>query len=159
MKEEVWGTTGADGNASLVFTPGQSYGYYLDPASSIVGDTVTLPEPVDIDKFWNRFTETYNVRMYAVINDDPYFGKVGAEELIGEIPWETWGTPGQTSYKTNGRRLQWKNFDGPILPTDIKTTFSPDSAPNHPFWLSDPFCGQVRVRCCAPAQIGSKSKE
>lgn len=50
LKEDVWVTTGADGNASLVFTPGQSYGYYLAPASSIAGDTVTLPEPVDVDK-------------------------------------------------------------------------------------------------------------
>lgn len=56
-KEEVWVTTGADGNASMVFTPGQSYGYYLDPPTSISTATVTLPEPVLIDKLWNRFTE------------------------------------------------------------------------------------------------------
>lgn len=71
----------------------------------------------------------------------------------------TWGTAGQPNYKTNGRRLQWKNSDGPILPTDIKTTFSPDSAPNPPFWSSDPFRGQVRLRLCAPAQNARNFKE
>jgi hypothetical protein len=50
----------------MVFTPGQSYGYYLDPTASISGATITLPETVLIDKLWNRFTESFNVRMYAV---------------------------------------------------------------------------------------------
>jgi hypothetical protein len=68
---------------------------------------------------WNRFTETFNVRLYAVINDDPYFGKVGAEADIGEIDWQTWGTVGTPGYKTNGRRLMWKNEDGPMVPTDL----------------------------------------
>ena len=75
---------------------------------------------LEIDKLWNKFTETYNVRMYAVINDDPYFGKVGAETDIGEIPWPTWGTAGQVNYKTNGRRLQWKNEDGSVVPIDLR---------------------------------------
>ena len=29
----VWVTTGADGSASLVYTPGRSYGYYIDPGN------------------------------------------------------------------------------------------------------------------------------
>jgi hypothetical protein len=136
-KTDVWVTTGADGSASLVYTPGNTFGQYIALASINI-DTITLPEAIPLEQLYDKNTEEFIVHTYAVMNDDPYLGKVGAETDAGEVAWTEAGVAGSTSYKTNGRRLEWKTPGGePVFPSDLK-----DAAGKS---FTDPaFSGQVK---------------
>jgi hypothetical protein len=103
--------TGGDGNASFVYTPAKTYGFYLDATASISGTVLTLPEPVPLTQLWNA-DEQWLPTTYAVRNDHPYLGKVDANTAFGEIPWQTKGTPGTIGYRTNGMRQVLRNSVG-----------------------------------------------
>jgi hypothetical protein len=108
--------TGGRGTASFVYTPPAVYGQYLAP-TSVSGSQITLPVPVPIQQLWNA-DDGWLVRLYAVLNNDPLFGKVGAVTVLGEIPWRTVGTPGTAGYLTNGRRVPLLSAGSALLPSD-----------------------------------------
>jgi hypothetical protein len=113
--------TGGDGTASMIYSPGKGYGYYLDPSASLsnVRKTVTLPETLPLALVWNSLDGFY-CYIYLVRNDDEFLGKVGANAALGETAWATQGTPGTVGYKTNGRRVLIKTpLAVPVKPTDL----------------------------------------
>lgn len=118
-KQDVHVMTGADGSASLVYTPGNTYGLYI-ATSAIAAKKITLPELVDIGQLYDANTGEFVLHTYAVLNDDPYLGKVGADTSLGEVLWAETGDPATAAYRTNGRRLEWKNEAGnPVFPEDL----------------------------------------
>lgn len=106
--------TGADGIANLIFTPDPNYGVFIPniPAAGglagrattiLTDDTVVLPAPVPISQIWNS-TDGWFVDLYTVLNNDPVYGKVGADVGAGEVLFVTSGTPGTSAYRTNGAK-------------------------------------------------------
>jgi hypothetical protein len=106
--------TGADGIANLIFTPDPNYGLFVPniPAAGALGglatttvtnDTVVLPEAVPISQIWNA-TDGWFVDLYTVVNNNPVYGKVGADVGAGEVLFVTSGTPGSPNYRTNGAK-------------------------------------------------------
>lgn len=124
--QEVTVLSGGDGVANLVYTPPSSeFGVWLDPTPSVVttnvtGDTIDLPEPVPIDQFgaWDVTSNSWNWALltYSVEDDNPLLGMVGANTALGQVPWTTSGTPGTSSYQTNGQLNIWENAGQPIYP-------------------------------------------
>lgn len=121
--------TGADGIANLIFTPSPNFGVYVptSPAAgglagikttTVADDTVVLPLPVPISQIWNE-TEGWFVSLYLVLNNNPLFGKVGANTAAGEIAFATSGTPGTATYKTNGARQPWLNSNNILIPVKV----------------------------------------
>jgi len=107
-------TTGADGSANMIFRPTKDYGFSIPPTAASGGlaglattnmtnDTIVLPEPVPISQI-RPMTETgWLVTVYAVYNNSPLFGMVGAGP--GEVAWAATTSPngpGTPGYKTNG---------------------------------------------------------
>jgi hypothetical protein len=115
-QEAVSMRTGGDGTAVFIYTPPDAFGSYVPPAS-LSGSDLSLPEPVPIQLLWNE-DSGWLARLYAVYNDDPFFGKVNAVAEYGEIPWQTSGTPGAAGYRTNGRRELVLNGAAPLLPSE-----------------------------------------
>jgi len=128
-------TTGADGSANLIFRPQKEYGFSIPPiaaagglaglaTTTLVDDTIVLPEPVAISQIWaSADASPWLVTLYTVYNNDPLFGKVGAGP--GEIPWDaTTGIngPGTVGYKTNGR---------------LVVVASAPATPLYPLWALD----------------------
>ena len=136
LTEDVWVTTGADGSASLVYTPANTYGRYID-LGSISDKTLTLPEQIELDQLYDGSGQ-YSIHTYAVMGDDPYLGKIDADTAMGEIAFVASGTPGTISYKTNGRRLEWKDTAGnPVFPADLQDE-------NRASYTSAGFSGKVK---------------
>lgn len=107
-------TTGGDGIATFIYTPPSPFGVYVAPAG-VADGLVTLPAPIPIEQLWNA-DEGWLARVSAVYNNDPVFGKVGANPELGEAPWRQTGTPGTPSYRTNGRRSPVMESGAPLLP-------------------------------------------
>jgi hypothetical protein len=129
--------TGGDGLAAFVYSPPKAFGFYLDGATSITNDTVTLPEPLPFTQLWN-VDDGWVVRFYYVRDDNPLFGSVTANPDYGEIPWTTSGYPGSISYQTNGQRFQIKDNGVPMLPVNAYDSagtpaFTEQGAPNSGF--------------------------
>lgn len=106
--------TGGDGVATFIYTPPAEYGVYLAP-SSVVNGVVTLPAPIPLEQLWNA-GEGWLARIYAVYNNDPVFGKVGANSEYGEMPWRQTGAPGSASFRTNGKRVAVSDNGAAALP-------------------------------------------
>lgn len=120
--------TGGDGSANLVFIPKQGYGRWIPPiaasgglagraTTTIANDTLVLPDGVPISQI-HTTAEGWLVNTYLVKNNDPILGKVGANASLGEVLFQTTGTPGTVAYKTNGERDLWANGNIPIVPID-----------------------------------------
>lgn len=114
-QETVTVTTGGSGSASFIYTPPDPFGQYLAP-SSVAGGVVSLPAPVPLEQLWNE-NEGWLARIYAVYNNDPVFGKIGAVPEYGESPWRQTGKAGTLSFRTNGKRVSITNGGAPVLPT------------------------------------------
>lgn len=109
-------TTGADGIASLIYTPPGAFGQYL-ALSSVSGTDVSLPAAIPLQQLWN-VDEGWLARLYQVFNNDAFFGKVGGDPDYGEIVWAASGTAGTVGYHTNGRRVLWRDASLPLLPVE-----------------------------------------
>ena len=96
---QVTATTGGDGVANLIYTPGTDYGIYMPPAS-VSGATLTLPVPVPVEEIWSN--GLWSIQTYALMNNSPLYGMAGAGQ--GQVPWTTSGVAGTSTYKTNGLR-------------------------------------------------------
>lgn len=127
LTETVSVVTGGDGTANLIFIPKGGFGVYIPtiPAAGILGglattsitnDTLVLPANVPLDQVWN-VAEGWLVTTYKVFNNDPLFGMVGGNTALGQIIWQTTGTPGASNYKTNGERDAWRS--GNVLSGNI----------------------------------------
>jgi hypothetical protein len=116
VAEDVEVVTGADGTATLIYTPGPPTGYYL-ALSSVSGTQITLPTPVPIGQIYSP-RSGWLVTTYKVRDDDPYLGKLGGDPAKGEVPWQTSGTPGTVSYKTNGWRDPYYAAGALVRPID-----------------------------------------
>ena len=139
-------TTGADGIANLIFTPSPNYGLYIPVAAasgSLAGlatttlsdDTVVLPEPVPISQLWNA-TDGWLASLYLVFNNNPVYGKVGANTAAGEVLFTTSGVAGSPTYKTNGALSPW------LTSADVLTPIQAlDSLGNN--YTSGSFSGNV----------------
>lgn len=132
LTQTVSVVTGGDGTANMIFIPKPGFGTWLPtiPASgglggvattNIANDTLVLPADVPLGQIWNP-QEGWLVTTYTIIDNDPLFGMIGADPTLGEVPWQTTGTPGGTDYKTNGERDAWRVGNtslGPlVLPID-----------------------------------------
>lgn len=132
--ETVSVITGGDGTANLIFIPKGGFGVWIPtiPASgglgglattSITDDTLVLPADIPLGQIWNP-QEGWLVTTYTVIDNDPLFGMIGGDPALGEVPWQTIGTPGAPNYKTNGERDAWRtgnvSVGNLILPIDAK---------------------------------------
>lgn len=126
--------TGGDGTANLIFIPKSGFGVYVPTIAAtgglggvatthILHDTLVLPADIPLSQLWN-VQEGWLVTTYSVIDNDPLFGMVGADPSLGEIPWQTQGTPGGTDYKTNGERDAWYTgvgtFGNLVVPIDAQ---------------------------------------
>jgi hypothetical protein len=118
--------TGADGIANLIFTPEENFGMTIPAAApsgslagvtttTIVNDTVILTEPIAISQIWNA-TDGWLVTLYLTLDNNPLFGKVGADVGAGEILYVTSGTPGEVGFKTNGYLQPWLSSTNLYLP-------------------------------------------
>ena len=125
LAETVEVVTGGDGVATFTYTPPDGYGLYA-PLASVNGTQLTLPEPVPLSQLWN-LDDGWLSRLYKVYNDDPFFGKVGANPLFGEIEWSESGTPGTVGYRTNGRRALWNINDRAAQPVKAYDHFGVES--------------------------------
>jgi hypothetical protein len=114
--KEVNVTTGADGVVNMIYTPEADWGLYIPnaPASGLLAglrtttltnDTIVLPEAVPISQVWDG--KQWLVTLYQAVNNNPIYGMVGANVVLGQIPWITSGTPGTWNYKTNGQLQGW----------------------------------------------------
>ena len=112
----VYLNTGADGTISFVYTPPDAFGQYL-ATSSVNGTDVTLPAGIPLQQVWNS-TSGWLARLYAVYNDDPFFGIVGGLTGLGEVIWQAIGDPGTTGYRTNGKRVPLMAGSDPLLPVN-----------------------------------------
>lgn len=143
--------TGGDGTANLIFIPTGGFGIYIPTilaagglggvsTTNITNDTLVLPEDIALSQLWN-VQEGWLVTTYSVVDNDPLFGMVGADPSLGEIPWQTTGTPGAPNYKTNGERDAWYTgvgtFGNLVVPIDAK------DVDGHSF-TSSAFNGNVR---------------
>lgn len=160
--EDVTVTTGGDGIASFVYTPPASFGQSL-ALSSIAGNDVNLPAPIPIQQLWNA-DEGWLTRLYSVLTNDGFFGKIGADPEYGEIRWKESGVPGTVGYSTNGKRVLLQLNGAPLLPvtaydiagvahTDpafdgnvVKITYAalPSGAPIGSFFLS--YIGRITLQ-------------
>jgi len=126
-KVPVLARTGGDGTANLIYTPNKNFGQFLPNAvpaggfpggigtTTILHDTLFLNAPVALSQLYNR-TEGWLTTLYSITNDIGLYGKVGANEAEGEIPFAVSGTPGAPTYKTNGRLISWLSGGSPVAP-------------------------------------------
>ena len=120
----VTAITGGDGTANLVFLPTGGFGVWIPTiaasgglggvaTTNITDDTLVLPADVQLGQIWNS-QEGWLVTTYTVANNDPLFGMVGGDPSLGEIVWQTIGTPGASNYQTNGEidpvDCKWSGF-------------------------------------------------
>jgi hypothetical protein len=126
--------TGGDGSANLIFIPSGGFGVWVPtiPATgglgglattNITNDTLVLPTAIQLGQIWNP-QEGWLITTYTIANNDPLFGMVGGNPALGQVVWQTTGTPGTANYKTNGERDAWRTGVGSlgnlILPIDAK---------------------------------------
>lgn len=116
--------TGADGVANMVFTPSPEYGFYfpLTPVNGVglatttlSNDSLVLPADIPLSQLWNP-TDKWMSVLYLINDTSPAYGKTGADVTRGEVPFLTSGTPGTTSYKTNGVPTLWGTSTAPVVP-------------------------------------------
>jgi hypothetical protein len=160
-QETVTVTTGADGTANLIFRPSTNYGYWIPntaAAGSLAGlaqtvmpnDTIVLPHSVPVSQLYSAGdTSPWLVTAYSVANNNPLLGMVDANPSQGEVPWATSGTPGTTTYKTNGERIPF------ISSLDILTPSQMLDA-NGRNYLDPQFNGNV-VRLVYPQSLSVSS--
>jgi hypothetical protein len=133
LTQPVQVLTGGDGSANLIYTPTTGFGVWVPTiaaqtpitavslagiaTTTIAGDTLVLPATVPISQVRNSL-EGWLVTTYLVYNNNPLFGKTGADPNQGEIAFQTSGTAGSTAYKTNGMRDAWRS--GSLLVFPIK---------------------------------------
>lgn len=110
--------TGGDGAASFIYTPPSVYGVYLDTGAHGYSTHLTLPVALPFADLYNA-VDGWLIRTFLVMNDNPYFGKVGADTSLGEVPFETFGTTGTSSFKSNGRRVLWSVNNNPVIPSTV----------------------------------------
>ena len=132
--EPVIVTTGADGVANLIFRPAEEYGFYIPAAAasgslaglkttSIANDTIVLPQPVPVSQLYDSTeTQPWMVTLYSVANNNPMLGMVGGITNKGEVLWATSGTPGTTTYKTNGERDPFLSSSQVLYPIEMLDT-------------------------------------
>lgn len=130
-QETVEVTTGADGTANLIFRPSKNYGFWIPAATasgSLAGlattvmpnDTIVLPQAIPISQLYSAGdSKPWLVSAYTVANNNPLLGMVGANTSLGEVPWATSGTPGTTSYKTNGERIAFISTSNVLTPSQM----------------------------------------
>jgi hypothetical protein len=110
--------TGGDGVANMIYTPRSGFGFYLPltnvSMTHVAGDTIQLAEPIALSQLWNS-VEGWLATLYQVRADNPYYGMLDANTAAGQILFATSGTPGTTSYKTNGRRVPLLTSAGTAL--------------------------------------------
>lgn len=129
--ETVTVTTGADGTANLIFRPSPNYGFYIPAAAasgSLAGlattvtanDTIVLPHEVPVSQLYSAGDAApWLVTAYSVLNTNPLLGMVGANPNQGEVAWATSGTPGTTSYKTNGDLMPFLSSSDILTPSQM----------------------------------------
>lgn len=132
LTQTVTVITGGDGTANMIFVPSGGFGVWIPTTAAsgslggvattnIANDSLVLPEAVPLGQIWDP-QESWLVTTYTVLNDDPLFGMVGGDPSLGEIPYQTSGTPGEEDYKTNGERRAWRagnqSFGNLVLPID-----------------------------------------
>ena len=119
--------TGGDGSAAFLYTPPDSYGLYIPMESINVSATsselfntkqfnetvttaprVVLPEPLALQQLYDQ-TYGWLAKLYVVVNNNPFFGKVGADVSLGEIPYQETGVAGTSTFRSNGQRILVKN--------------------------------------------------
>lgn len=127
--------TGGDGTANMIFIPAGGFGTWIPTiaatgglggiaTTNIANDSLVLPPPgISLSQLWNP-QEGWLVTTYTVANNDPLFGMVGGNPALGQIPFQTTGTPGTGGYKTNGERDAWReggtNVGALIVPIDAR---------------------------------------
>jgi hypothetical protein len=124
--------TGGDGTANLIFIPAGGFGVWIPTVAAapplagiattnIPNDSLVIPTDTPLDQIWNP-QEGWLVTTYTVLNNDPFFGRVGGNPLLGEVVWQTSGAPGASNYRTNGERDAWRTSGTPVgnlvLPID-----------------------------------------
>jgi hypothetical protein len=113
--------TGGDGSVNLIYLPKAHFGLY-EPLSALTvvsgpSRKLHLPEPVSISQIRND-QDGWLVATYWVRDNNPIMGKVGADATLGEVAWQTEGTPGTADYHTNGMREPWRTApvgDAPLV--------------------------------------------
>jgi hypothetical protein len=118
-----------------------TYAQNLVDASSSGGtarpnNILVLPATVPISQVRND-KEGWLVTVYPVFNNNPLFGLVGGLALNGEVPFITTGTPGTSTYQTNGMRDAWRSGDAIVRPMQAL-----DAAGNN--YTAGPFSGSVK---------------
>ncbi len=134
LTQTVTVITGGDGTANMIFVPSSGFGVWIPTipsvgsvgglaTTSIANDTLVLPTGTPLGQIWNP-QEGWLVTTYKVLNNDPLFGMVGGNPALGQIVWQTTGTPGLAGYKTNGERDAWRagntSLGSLILPIDAQ---------------------------------------
>jgi hypothetical protein len=110
--------TGGDGTANLIFLPAGGFGVWIPTiaasgglggvaTTNVANDSLVLPASIPLSQLWNP-QEGWLVTTYTVANNDPLFGMVGGNPALGQIVFQTTGTPGAADYKTNGERDAWR---------------------------------------------------
>jgi hypothetical protein len=146
--ETVIVTTGADGIANMIYRPASNYGYWIPTTSpsgglagitttNVANDTLVLPAPLAISQLYDSLeVQPFLITTYSVLNNNPIFGKVGADTLAGEVPFTTSGTAGTATYKTNGQLSAFLSTSNLLYPISML-----DSSGNN--YLAGGFSGEV----------------
>jgi len=153
--EPVTVVTGADGSANLIYTPATNPGIWIPniaaPTPISVGslggtftitntnDTLVLPEVVQVGQVWNSLNAPnyWTITTYTVLDNQPQLGMVGANPLLGQVPWATTGTPGAIGYATNGMRVTWLDTTTHFPSPDISILNPLPSVPTYPINVYD----------------------
>lgn len=146
VTEPVTVVTGGDGEVNFIYTPFGQPGYYIPPVAAtgslaglktttIVNDTLVLPVPISISQIWNA-SEGWLVYTYNVLNNQPFYGQIGANTSLGQIPYVTTGTEGGSNWQSNGEIIVLSNGSNYVYPINAL-----DSNGNS--YTSDEFSGNV----------------
>ena len=123
--------TGGDGKVNFIYTPDPNgLGFYTPisvaygslsgmATTTVTNDTIVLPEPVPLSQILN-VTDGWMVYTYQVMSNQPFYGQVGANTALGEVPWATTGTIGTTTWKTNGMIVPFYVGSEYMFPIDAK---------------------------------------
>lgn len=149
--------TGGDGTANAVYIPSPSFGFWVPTTfrsgsitgstlggvatTSISHDTLVLPQTLAIGQLFNP-QEGWLVTLYSIESNNPLFGIIGGDPSLGQVPFVTSGTPGTTTYRTNGIRDAWVSGTAPG-----SAPFLPINAfdQNGVSYTSPGFTGQVKT--------------
>jgi hypothetical protein len=115
--EDVTVRTGGDGQVNLIYTPVEGFGNFIQKTglgtTHVSNDTLILPSPIDFSRLYSA-AEGWLVTTCSVANDNPLYGKVGADPNKGEIAFAESFNP----YRCNGLKRPLLNGSSPVYPME-----------------------------------------